>query len=532
MSKQAPTRQAPQTSLFPFFPEAINDRRTGIIIAVFYTLAMAFLALKFHLVGDYGVETDFFWSYIPEAKKVLGGSFVIEDFRGPGYPTILAGAFVLIRDYFRAGVLLSVLAASGTLFFVFEILRRLFRADVALVGTVLVALNRTFIQYSYSAGTDMVFNIIVTATAYFLLKDEQKKPLNLIVSAILAGIAYLTRYNGIFVLAAAPAMLLLINRNQRSWRDQAISTAIFIGVFFLTIAPWGIYCLIEKGSFFYNRNYLNIAYEMFAKGRISWDQYWNVEVAKYASLGSVILADPGLFASTLAKNLYEHLIGDLGQLVGWQTGILVLFGILLLFKEKPTKDQAALYVFGGSFFLVLLLVFYGERFSLFLLPVYVTLSLKTLTWQRLATYRFWNRIHIGALACYVLILWSFSDAYSFNRENIDSGPKEVPIIAQWFKNHGGDIEMGKTIICRKPHIAYYLNMEMASFPYVNTVDELQAEVKRAGASYLFFGLMEAGMRPQFQQLLDPANAPAWLRPVTYTVAPPAVLYKVETISAR
>ncbi|MGB2867928.1 MAG: glycosyltransferase family 39 protein [Bacteroidota bacterium] len=528
MSRQAPTRQFPQTSLFPFFLQAAKEPRTGIGIAVAYALVMTVVALKYHLVGDYGVETDFFWSYVPEAKKVLRGTFVIEDFRGSGYPTILAGAFVLFRDYFRAGILLSVLAASGTLFLTFEILRRLFRADVAIVGTALVALNRTFIQYSYSAGTDMVFNFLVTATVYFLLKDEQKNPRNMIISGLLAGVAYLTRYNGVFVLLAVPVIVLLIDPYRLAWRDRMKSTAVFLGVFLLTITPWGIYCLIEKGSFFYNRNYLNIAYEMFAKGKVPWDQYWNVEVTKYASLGSVILADPGLFAATLAKNLYEHLIGDLGLLLGWQAGVLVFFGLLLSFREKPTRGQAAFYVYGGSFFLVLLLVFYGERFSLFLLPVYVTLTLKALTWQRLAGFRFWNRIHIGALACYVLILWSFSDAYSFNRENIGSGPKEIPVIAQWFISHGGDGEAGKTIICRKPHIAYYLNMEMASFPYVNTIDELREEVKRAGASYLFFGLMEAGMRPQFQQLLDPANAPAWLRPVTYTVAPPAVLYKVET----
>jgi hypothetical protein len=52
------------------------------------------------------------------------------------------------------------------------------------------------------------------------------------------------------------------------------TSAIFLGAFLVFIAPWGINCLIQKGSFFYNRNYLNIAYEMFAKGKVGWDQYW------------------------------------------------------------------------------------------------------------------------------------------------------------------------------------------------------------------------------------------------------------------
>jgi hypothetical protein len=70
-------------------------------------------------------------------------------------------------------------------------------------------------------------------------------------------------------------------------------------------------------------------------------------------------------------------------------------------------------------------------------------------------------------------------------------------------------------------------MKMQLFPYVNSYEELLTEMRKVKASYLYFGLMEAGMRPQFQYLLDPRNAPPELRPLTFTAYPPAVLYKVE-----
>ncbi len=68
---------------------------------------------------------------------------------------------------------------------------------------------------------------------------------------------------------------------------------------------------------------------------------------------------------------------------------------------------------------------------------------------------------------------------------------------------------------------------MKYFPYVDTWEELKTELKKSNASYLYFGEYEAQMRPQFKELLNPQNAPEWLDPISYTVIPPSVLYKVN-----
>ncbi len=528
MAKQ-PKQQSsvPQTSLFPFFQEFVQNAHAGIWLAGVYFFLMLFISLKYHIIGDYGVETDFYWSYVPQAKHILRGTLPIEDFHGPLYPIVLSLVALVTSDLFHAGMILSLLSASATLLFIFRILKKLFRADVALIGTIIVALNTTFIQYSYTAGTDMVFNALVTGSLFFLLKDDERTWVNIALSASLAGIGYLTRYNGVFALVAMPAAILLANMYQLTWRERARTAAFFVGIFLLVIAPWGIYCLIEKGSFFYNKNYLNIAYEMFAKGKMGWDQYWSVESQKFTSLRQVIFADPGLFIATVFRNMFDHGADDLGKLLGWQVGIFSLAGIALFVKERPTAQVAGYIIISVLFFGVLLLVFYGERFSMFLLPLYVALALKALTWQKLAHYRFWNRIHIGGVIGIVLVLWTGYNSYQFNSVTIDSGPKEVISIARWFEQNVGQKESGTIIITRKPHIAYYLDMKMELFPYVTTYEELLAKMREVNASYLYFGLMEAGMRPEFRQLLDPRNAPPELLPLTYTVSPPAVLYKIE-----
>jgi hypothetical protein len=132
----------------------------------------------------------------------------------------------------------------------------------------------------------------------------------------------------------------------------------------------------------------------------------------------------------------------------------------------------------------------------------------------------------------ILLLWTSYSSMEFNRVNIDSGPREIVSIAGWSHQNLGDSEHGKIVIARKPHIAYYLDMKLEMFPYVSSYDDLLAHMRRVNASYLFFGLMEAGMRPQFQYLLDPRSAPKELKPLTYTTNPPAVLYKVDLGDAK
>lgn len=517
----------PSTSLFPFFPDALKSLRLGYLIAGLYFVVMLFLGLRYHVVGDYNVETDFYWGYVPEAKKILSGSILIEDFRGPGYPMFLALVGIFTQDFFHAGIILSTLAASVTLFFAFETLKRLFRPDIAFVGTLLVAVNPTFVQYSYTAGTDMVFNALVTGTIFYFLKMEDRRWPHLATAAVLSACAYLTRYNGVYIVLAAPAALILANPLHLEMRERLRVTALFLGIFLLAISPWGIYCLIEKGSFFYNRNYLNIAYEMFAKGRIGWDQYWTVEAHKFGSLAQVVFADPGLFLQTIFRNVFEHFTSDLGKLLGWHIGVFSVAGIYFMAKEKPAAPQFSFFLFGASFFAVLLLVFYGERFSMYLLPLYVALALKSLTWPRFTKYRFWNRLQSGGLIALVLLIWSAGESYSFNKMNIDSGPKEVVVIADWFKRNVPPSTGQQIVIARKPHIAYYLGMQMEFFPTVSTMGELLAKAREVDARYLYFSLMEAGMRPQFQHLLDFSQAPPELKPLTYTVSPPAVLYEIK-----
>ncbi len=527
MARSTKQKIAPSTSLMPYAEALVQHRFASVAMAAVYFVVMLWIALKYHVVGDYGVETDFYWSYVPQARHILQGSLPIEDFHGPLYPLVLAAASLITKDLFHAGVVLSVLSASVVLWAVFETVRRLVRADVAAMTVLLVAVNPTFVQYSYTAGTDMFFFTLTMLATWALFKDAERRWPSVAIAGTLFGLAYLTRYNGIFALAGIPAAILVADPHGHSFRERARTAGVFAGVFLLTIAPWGIYALVEKGSFFYNRNYLNIAYEMFGRGKVGWDAYWYGAASQYQSLSQVILADPGAFVSTIGGNVLDHLAGDLGKLAGWPLGVLAVVGGALSFRERLDRRLLALYIVGASFFGLLLLVFYGERFSLYLLPLYVVLALRTLTWPSLAAWRLWGTVQIGGVAAIVLVLWQFAGSKSYNSAQIDSGPAEVVQVGRWFEANQPAPEPGTIVVARKPHIAYYLNMTLEMFPPVTTQEELFSALRRVKASYLYYSPMEAGLRPQFQYLLDPAKAPSGLRPLVSTAVPPAVLYRVE-----
>ncbi|KAB2922673.1 MAG: glycosyltransferase family 39 protein [Bacteroidetes bacterium] len=509
--------------LFPFLKSWYRHPLAGPVLAAAYAVVMLHIGLTYHVVGDYNVETDFFQAYVPTAKDFLKGVWTIEDFRGPGYPALLAAAGLFVRDFFTAGIVLSTLAAAVTLYFTFETVRRLFRADLAFAVVLLTAVNRTFVQYSYTAGTDMVFNAFTAGIIFFLLRKETLSWPDLALSALFGAAAYLTRSNGIVFLAAVPFIMAVVNVYNLPVKQRLVASGVWAGLFLLFITPWGMHTLAEKGSFFFSRNHLNIAYEMFGKGKVGWDEFWNVESVRYTSLLQVVMTDPGLFVSTVFSNLYGHFLSDMELLMNWFAGIGVLAAVISMVKRRPDRRQGAFFLFGASLFLVLLIVFYGERFSMYLIPMYGVLALGTLVWDR------WRGIpyYSATLLAAALIGYTAYGSVEYNRQHIDSGPREIKAIADWFNQNVKDADPSKVVVCRKPHIAFYIDKTMKYFPYVDTWPALEAETKRLGADYLFYGIYEANMRPQFRQLLDPSAAPPWLEPVTYTVNPPSVLYRVK-----
>ena len=102
-----------------------------------------------------------------------------------------------------------------------------------------------------------------------------------------------------------------------------------------------------------------------------------------------------------------------------------------------------------------------------------------------------------------LVAFTFAKSYSFNSSRIDSGPKELLVLEEWYEKNIPENERGKKIASCKAHVAYYLDMKFSLIPMADTYEELIAKLKENNVDHLYFSTMEAAMRRQFQFLLDP-----------------------------
>lgn len=510
------------------FENYISGKYTGLVIAAVYFVIVGLISFIFHTVGDFGIETDFFWGYVPSAKKILTGMISIDAFRGPFYPMVLAIFGFIFGDFFHAGILIAVLSASVLVFVTFELLKKIFSTVISFFVTVLLVVNPVFIQYTYSAGTDMFFNALAAVTLFFFFKNKDLNYKNLILAAFFGGLSYLTRYNGIF-LASFVVIILFVNYWKISWTQRIKASIIFSAVFLVTFSPWGFYCLKEKGSFFYNENYKNIAYEVYGKGKISWDDFWFSESSKITSLTEVIFKDTGLFFSTVAANIADHFVNDMEKLVGWQIGVFVILGLILLVTSNPFKNwreqTIGYYLVNLSFFALLLVVFYSERFSLFLIPFYAVVAVQPFFMEKFKLKKF-IPVRFSYLLMVGIIAFTFAKSYSFNSRNINSGPTELLTLRDWYQENVSTEEKGKILAARKAHVAYYLNMDFNLMPMADSYDEFITKLKESNVDYLYIGTIEAGLRREFQFLLDPKSSHSGLDVVVYFNDPPSVLYKV------
>jgi len=515
-------------SLLTYFDGLVNYRYLSLIISILYLLVVGTLSLIFHTVGDYGIETDFFWGYVPSARGFLEGIIPMDAFRGPLYPMVLGLIGFVTGDFFRAGILIGVLSAAVVIYLTFEFLKRITSPNTAFFVTFLLAVNPVFVQYSYSAGTDMFFNALAALTIFFFLKNEELNYKQIVLAGLFGGLSYLTRYNGMFLLSFV-VVILFVNCWNISWLNRLKAAVVFIAVFLLTISPWGFYTLIEKGSFFYNENYKNIAYEMYGKGKIGWDEFWFKESSKITSLTDVVFEDLSVFATKVVNNIGDHFVSDMEKLMGWHIGVFVILGFLFLIIRNPFKNwksrEIGYYIINIFFFGLLLLVFYGERFSLFLIPFYAVIAFYPFFSEKFKVRKYIPQ-KFGLLLVSALIIFTFIKSYSFNSSNINSGPKELLVLQEWYNQNIRTEERGEKIAARKAHVAYYLDMEFKLMPMADSYGEFISKLREQKVDYLYFSTIEAAMRRKFQFLLNPKQNHPGLKAVVYFESPPAVLYKV------
>ena len=505
------------------------------LICLIHLFALVYLARQ-HPFGNYATETDFYHFYAPDAERLASGQFPQNTYQGPGYPAALALVAKLVGmsgDLFTVGKWMSVVCAVLCGLLVFVLFARLF-GDWIGIGAQLVAVaSGEFPQFSINAATDVFFLLLCLAALVVFTDGRIPARWRVALTGALAGVVYLTRYNGLFLLIACLIGIMPLDFFKQRWRGRLVQSAILVALFIVASSPWLIANYIRHGSAFYNTNYLNIATEFYPElvaNKTNQDATRALE-ERFHSFGDVIGYDPGRLISHYPVNLYESLRSSfketlVNQWVAWMASL----GVLIALCRRRSKNVTLVLVAGAIYMLLMALNHWETRYYFFVAALYAGFAVFAATsWLEMARALGWLKNRAFALIPVAIIATMLSFSLAESRQDVtlflESQPVEIIAARDYLLAAGAT--GGKKIVARKPHLPYMSRNEWVFFPQVKSLDEFRAWVESNRVDYIAVGKRELKERKELSALGNPEKAPEWLKAVWVNDDPMFILYKPQ-----
>ena len=469
---------------------------TAIAVFAIYWGVKAFIV---HRIGNYGVETDFYWKYGSAARDLLQGRINIDNYdsKGWGYPAAVALVSLLGFDTFRAAQVLGLLSALTAAALLYRIHRSLLGPGVALASVLLLLGNHSFLINTYEIGTDMFFFAIALGSMALLLCRSNPRGREILASGLLGGWAFSTRYNGLFLWPGALALLLLVRTAEGPAAIRLRRAGIWTAGFFAAALPWLVVNAVHTGNPLTNSNYINVGYAVYGEG--DWDKYFYGGGHKIGSCLDLVRQDPGRFATIMVKNTFDHLQRDLSELIAPAWSIIAVIGGVLLLIERPGRRFGGYALLWALYFLTLIPVFYGARFSLPLLAFWLLLAAWPFVSPALGKRIAAVERSFPLRTVLFLLLWipTVAQAYQWtedpgNKERVGVGPYELLPVVDFLREQGP----GQALLARKPHAAFMAKMRFVPIPEVGSPAEIRAYALKEHVRFLLVSGIELRMRAQ------------------------------------
>ena len=393
----------------------------------------------------------------------------------------------------------------------------------------LVLVGGLFPQLAITASTDMVFLMLCLAALVAFGRTERSPHWRAGTSGLLTGMAFLTRYNGVFLI---PAFLVgigvLKSFGPGLWR-RIRSSGLFLGVSFVVALPWFYANLRHNGSALFNQNYLNIATEFYGHrfGADKTGDGTGIMSEKFHSLGEVVRYDPWSIARQYPRNLVGSLRRSLStQLVGPFVGLAAIVGAVFALWSRRSGFLAIVALAGAIYFLLMALNHWEARYYLF--PAVLYAGLAAYAFVRLGDLAAgrakdsWPARIAGVFAFAVLWATSLRASVKDVRAFLRTEPVEVLEACAYL--HANGIRDAR-ILSRKPHLAAVCQQESVTFPPVLSVEELRQWLEATPVDYVVISSVELSRRGGVASLRDPAAAPPWLSAVWTHNDPTFILYR-------
>lgn len=505
----------------------------GWIMAAAYAALLVCLGLVLHTSGDAASESDFFGPYVKQARHFLAGAIVVDPFRGPIYPMALGLASVVLSRFgaglFETGIILSSLSAGVVIALLYRIVARLYSPRHAFVAAVLMAFNPVFVRYSYTAGNDMFFVAFAFAAMALFLSMTEPSWYGMVGAGAITSIAYLTRYTGVALFLGIAIATLVVNMWRIGWKHRLVALVVFVAAACAVVTPWALYCKKATGHFVYNRNYMNLALGVYSTDGDS-DRFQVENPGAFESFADVVAHDPVRFLRAVPERAVRQAHTGVLRVMTFPAAALAFLGVLFMLLRPPTRRQTAFYIFGVAYFAVIFLVFFSDRFMLFLVPFAGALAASGLFRLDGSAPSAARGRSVAVVVFVAVALYGAGITVFYNNAFVRGETQNLKALGQQFSESVPPDRRGTRVVARMPHFAYYAGLEHIRLPVVDSEEELVTYMRRSDADYLFFSLTAQRTRGEIAALINPRASHPGLRVVA--ASPIGVLYEIDERPAR
>ncbi len=493
-----------------------DDRRTArswiaaVLIFAGSLCAFAYLARR-HQICTY-VDADFYGRYAPDAERIAGGLFPRDRFTGPGFAVALAVVRPLAGDLFAAGKAIAVFSAALAGLLAFLLFRESWGDTVGLGAQLLLIANPVFARLAIEPVTDMPFLMLCMAAQTVFLASRLRPAWRVGGGAALAALAFLIRFNAVFLPVAFALAIALVNLFEVSWRKRLLLlgglTAVSLGI----AAPWLYANYRHRGSPFYNENYLNIATEFYPEisGQDTSREGVEAVAARFHSFSDVLRHDPVRILTHYPSNLVSSFVKSLGS---WPMGLLTMLGLIFAWRSGLSKRAIALLLPVGLLLLLMALNHFEPRYYLFATVLYGALAAlaakASVEWLASRTPLRPPAVAAATTGALVLAaLFEGSRAAERLRVMYAEEPREIFAACAYFREHG---LRHSPVLAYKPHVAYVCGQDPAYLPRFDSEAAMEQWMLESAGRFVAVGPEEIKRRPQVASWRDPAALPRWLR---------------------
>ncbi len=505
--------------------------RTALVCCTVLLLLALLIGFWKHQIGSWGTETDFYGAYAPQVANILAGRPYTYQHLPPGYCWLLAGVSLLTGNLFVAGKLIAAFATGLFAWVTYLLLKRLFECRIALVSTLLTAI--ALLPYSFLATTDVLTALTTLLPLWVLLRGQTIRLHTCFIAGLLAGMAYLIRYNAMFAIAAITISLFFVDRDSATgrlsrsripqvlhglWHKPFLCPGLFMAGVLIVTFPWLIVNWYTNGSPFTSTIYVQMAKYFYGLNpHASYSFTANPDVsqlgsdlqqlaAQFNSIFAVILHNPGQFFQKYLNGIfYSHIKNLAIHSLQFPAYLFAGTGSILLLI-KPSWRQATFLFLCLCGHLFLGLFSFQIRYYFFLYPFLFLLVACCLFQPKLLANLGQipgTKIALSWFIVFVLAVSLTINTYGEIKSVLASEPRHLLAIADFLKPRS---DANDIILARKPHLAYFTGLRRV-FPPAETVEDYLAAAQNIGVRYIVYSKFEASLWPGLKSLSDPEALP-------------------------